>query len=302
MSADVDFFYNIQQTLALYNIDEKTLESLKSFSNEAQTLIPQFLDSVEEWITRSHIFQVVYKNEKSLRQFHEKKKKYWEDFFGAVIDKEYIKTRFEMGNYYSHINLSLNAYCALINYKIIWWTHAVDRTQRSPQEKKEISDAITKLILLDSGATCIAYTETNNRLIEQQSTTLMQLSTPTIQLWEGILLLPIIGVLDSIRAQNMMEELLNRIVQTSSTVSIIDIGGVPNVDSSVANHLIKIVRATKLLGNTCILSGISPEIAQTLVEVGVDLDGIITTSTLHNSLKLGLDLINLSIKIKETNI
>ncbi|TAK72542.1 MAG: STAS domain-containing protein [Gammaproteobacteria bacterium] len=155
--------------------------------------------------------------------------------------------------------------------------------------------------MLDNGATCVAYTEANNKILEEQTNTLIQLSTPTIQLWEGILLLPIVGVLDSIRSQNMMEELLKRTVQTSSPVSIIDIVGVANVDSSVANHLIKIVRSAKLLGNTCILSGLSPEVAQTLVEVGVDLEGINTTSNLRNALKLGLEIVNMTIKENHTN-
>lgn len=295
----VDFFLDVSKTLELYRIDEETCNLIRSFATDAHELTPHFLEEMQTWLTSDRAFKVLYENENSIHQFQENQRKYWKEFFTAIIDKKYLDSRINMGNYYAHVNLSLSAYCALISYRLSWWVKAAHDSKRSAAEKINLAEAIKRLILLDTGATCAAYSETTNRLIESQSNTLLQLSTPTIQLWEGVLLLPIIGVLDSVRAQNMMDELLKRTVATSSPVSIIDIVAVPNVDSSVANHLIKIVKATKLLGSTCILSGISPEVAQTLVEVGVDLREVVTTSTLRHALKLGLEITGMSIQEKK---
>lgn len=297
----LDFFLNVEKTLELYRIDEDSCKLIRGYTEEAHDLIPHFLEEMQSWIEGTNIFKVLYDNENTIHQFQDNQKKYWKEFFEANIDKQYIDSRLNMGRYYAHINLPLSAYCALISYRLSWWVKYVNNSKRPIEEKVKIAEAIKRLILLDTGATCVAYSEATNRLIEVQNNTLLQLSTPTIQLWDGVLLLSIVGVLDSARAQHMMDELLKRVVSTASPVSIIDIFAVPNVDSSVANHLIKVVKATKLLGNTCILSGISPEVAQTLVEVGVDLREVNTTSTLRHALKMGLDMVGMSIKLGKSN-
>ena len=148
--------------------------------------------------------------------------------------------------------------------------------------------ALNKLFLLDVGIICAAYSEANSLIIESQSRALLELSTPTIQLWEGILVLPILGVLDSHRAQDMTDVMLNKIMQTGARSIIIDITGVPTVDTSVANHLIKITKATRLMGCECILSGIGPEIAQTLVHLGINLDSVDTSANLKSAFQNAL--------------
>ena len=109
-----------------------------------------------------------------------------------------------------------------------------------------------------------------------------------MQLWEGILALPLIGTLDSARTQVVMENLLERIVESGAEIAIIDITGVPTVDTQVAQHLLKTISAARLMGADCIISGIRPQIAQTIVHLGVDLGGITTKSTLANALRVGL--------------
>jgi len=134
--------------------------------------------------------------------------------------------------------------------------------------------------------------------LREQNQTIRLMSTPTIKLWDGILVLPVVGVIDSLRAQNMMETMLTRIVETYSKVIILDIQGVAAVDTAVANHLIKITKATKLLGCECILSGISPAVAQTIINLGIDMNAIKTKSTLSDALSEALTLINLEVKEK----
>ena len=120
--------------------------------------------------------------------------------------------------------------------------------------------------------------------IIQQQEDLMELSSPVIKVWDNILILPVIGTLDSQRTQIMMENLLNKTVQTGCTISILDITGVPTVDTQVANHLLKTVASARLLGAECIISGISPPIAQTIVHLGIDLSTIKTKATLQDAM------------------
>jgi rsbT co-antagonist protein RsbR len=133
-------------------------------------------------------------------------------------------------------------------------------------------------------------------VILRQTDEIAEISTPVIRVWDGILAMPIIGTLDSARTQVVMENLLEEIVLTGSSIAILDISGVPAVDSLVAQHLIKTVSATRLMGAECIISGIRPEIAQTVVHLGIDLSHIITKATLASALRFAFQSLDLQVK------
>ena len=132
------------------------------------------------------------------------------------------------------------------------------------------------------------YQRSREDVISRQQHELLELSTPVVKLWDGVLALPMIGTLDSARTQIVMESLLQRIVETGSEIAIIDITGVPTVDTLVAQHLLKTVTAIRLMGADCIISGVRPQIAQTIVHLGVNLDGVTTKATLADALSLAL--------------
>lgn len=132
------------------------------------------------------------------------------------------------------------------------------------------------------------YQKAREEVIQRQQEEMLELSTPVVKLWEGILALPMIGTLDSGRTQVVMEALLQQIVATGSQVVIIDITGVPTVDTLVAQHLLKTVAAARLMGTDCIISGIRPQIAQTIVHLGVDLSDVVTKATLADALALAM--------------
>jgi len=134
------------------------------------------------------------------------------------------------------------------------------------------------------------YQRAREETIKRQQMELLELSTPVVKLWEGVLAVPMIGTLDSSRTQLVMETLLQRIVETGSELAIIDITGVPTVDTLVAQHLLKTVTAIRLMGADCIISGIRPQIAQTIVHLGIDLQGITTKASLADALALALRL------------
>jgi len=138
-------------------------------------------------------------------------------------------------------------------------------------------------------------------VIARQQQELLELSTPVVELWDGILALPLIGTLDSSRTQVVMESLLERIVETSAKIAIIEITGVPTVDTLVAQHLLKTVAAARLMGADCIISGIRPQIAQTIVHLGVDLGTVITKATLADAFRIALQRSNLTVTRTQTS-
>ncbi|MDG9927545.1 MULTISPECIES: STAS domain-containing protein [Pseudomonas] len=129
-------------------------------------------------------------------------------------------------------------------------------------------------------------------VIREQQESLLELSTPVVQLWDGVLAVPLIGALDSNRTQIVMEALLEKIVETESDIAIIDITGVPTVDTMVAQHLLKTITAAKLMGAKCIISGIRPQIAATIVHLGVELGDVVTKASLVDAFKLALKELN----------
>ena len=132
------------------------------------------------------------------------------------------------------------------------------------------------------------YQKGREAVILRQQQDMLELSTPVVTLWDGVLALPLIGTLDSARTQVVMESLLEKIVETGASIAIIDITGVPTVDTLVAQHLLKTVAAARLMGADCIISGIRPQIAQTIVHLGVDLAGVTTKATLADAFVIAL--------------
>jgi rsbT co-antagonist protein RsbR len=140
------------------------------------------------------------------------------------------------------------------------------------------------------------YQKGREEVISRQQQEMLELSTPVVELWEGVLALPLIGTLDSARTQVVMENLLQRIVETGAGIAIIDITGVPTVDTLVAQHLLKTVAAARLMGADCIISGIRPQIAQTIVHLGVELQDVITKATLADAFAVALRRLGLTIQ------
>jgi rsbT co-antagonist protein RsbR len=162
-----------------------------------------------------------------------------------------------------------------------------------------LADQVWKVTqLLDSLGlhTIKAFQKSREEIINRQQREMLELSTPVVKLWEGILALPMIGTLDSARTQVVMENLLQKVVETGAQIAILDITGVPTVDTLVAQHLLKTVTALRLMGAECIISGVRPQIAQTIVHLGVDLQGVTTKANLADALALALKRTGSSLK------
>jgi rsbT co-antagonist protein RsbR len=180
---------------------------------------------------------------------------------------------------------------------------ALLRQELEGDSRKLVEEQWAATMLLDKLGlfTTEAYQKGREEVIVRQQQELLELSTPVVVLWEGVLALPLIGTLDSARTQVVMESLLQKIVETGAGIAIIDITGVPTVDTLVAQHLLKTVSAARLMGADCIISGIRPQIAQTIVHLGVNLSDVITKSTLADAFAVALRRSRMVIKREENH-
>ena len=176
---------------------------------------------------------------------------------------------------------------------------ALQQEIKDPQELYAQTIKVSKLIDSFGITTFETFIKGREEVILRQTDEITEISTPVIRVWDGILALPIIGTLDSSRTQVVMENLLQNIVESGSSIAILDISGVPTVDSLVAQHLIKTVNATRLMGAECIISGIRPEIAQTVVHLGIDLQDVVTKSTLASALKAAFAMLQFQVVKKQ---
>jgi len=170
--------------------------------------------------------------------------------------------------------------------------------QAAGSDARELAEQIwSATMLLDKLGlyTTETFQRSRDELIMRQQQEMLELSTPVVELWQGVLALPLIGTLDSSRTQVVMQNLLEAIVSKGAGIAIIDITGVPTVDTLVAQHLLKTVAAARLMGAECIISGIRPQIAQTIIHLGVDLGGVITKATLADGFQVALRKLGLAV-------
>ncbi len=177
----------------------------------------------------------------------------------------------------------------LLSLKKPMFAHLKEQAKNDPDGQFEQIWGTTELLDKLALQSTDAFLTSREQLIIRQQEEMMELSTPVVKLWDGVLALPVIGTLDSARTQVVMESLLQAIVATNSRVAIIDITGVPTVDTLVAQHLLKTITAARLMGAECIVSGVRPQIAQTIVHLGINLADVTTKATLADAFALALE-------------
>jgi rsbT co-antagonist protein RsbR len=202
----------------------------------------------------------------------------------ASVDEEYIARRRDIGETHARIGLPHSTYFAGMNMFLELFLSIVYNTKMKDGEQHALSESITKLLHLDTAVAVEAINHLVEETLTAQTRSLMEMSTPVTEIWEGILLLPIVGLIDSKRAADVMHAALAKISDTQARIFILDISGVGVIDTAVANHLFKITRATRLMGCDCTISGVSPTIAQTIVDLGIDVGDVNTTATMRDAL------------------
>lgn len=184
---------------------------------------------------------------------------------------------------------------SILTFKEVITPIIEDEFSDDPELRKKKSSGFSKLIDTLSLRCLEGIIDRREKTIRQQSRDIVELSTPVIRVWKGIVTAPLIGTLDSERTQHFKEVLLKKIVETESPVALIDITGVPQIDTQTAHHLIETIKAVNLLGAEVILTGVLPSIAQTLVHLGIELPNITTCSSLQDGLRIAFEKLNLEV-------
>lgn len=273
------------QLLQRHQVGAQELETLRRIGSKVTPRLDQFIDRFYEWMIDQPEFAVYFADEHRLSRVKRLQIAYWRTFFAADIHEDYVRYRHEVGAVHARIGLGLPAYFSAMDMSLTILLEFVHEVAKDPAEFLPATRVITKMVHVDTALVVESYSRIVQEKIADQARSILEMSTPVTALWEDILMLPIVGIVDSRRAQDVMRSALTRIAETRARVFIMDISGVSVIDTAVANHLIKVTKATRLMGCECLLSGLSPAIAQTIVELGIDVGDVQTRATLRDALE-----------------
>ncbi len=271
------------ELLLSYGISGEELEIIQAAGKKLLPKLDEHIEQFYEWIETLPEHRIFFSDPERLKRVKKLQRDYWTDFYAGRVDDEYVRKRRQVGETHARIGLSLATYFAAMNAFLGFFQAAID-TRDSRAQRQDTIWALTKLAHLDTGLVVEAFTAITAKTVASQSSALLEMSTPVTVLWDEILMLPIVGLIDSKRSQDIMDAMLSKVAEARAKVIVLDISGVAVVDTAVANHLIKITKATRLMGCECVISGLSPAIARTIVELGIDVEGVKTTSTLQDAL------------------
>ncbi len=289
-------------TLAeIMNISEQELEKRKEFlqfgpedeerlrrlASHAEGYAEEVIESFYEHLLSIDEMKVFFADNDLLTRVKARQKAYFLRLTQGSYDIEYAEERLKIGATHERINLPVKFYLSMYSFYLrAVWKHIFETDKEHPDETMMTFFSLMKLIFLDISLTIDTYIDSREQTIKAlQQEVIRELSTPVLPFREGMLLLPIIGQIDSPRARQLTEHLLMAIRANRAKVIVIDITGVATVDSRVANHLVQTVDAARLMGAKVVISGISPEIALTMVTLGIDLGPVYTVGDLQNGIE-----------------
>ncbi len=268
---------------ALYQIDEMDLERIRSLGSALDGKIDAAVARFYEWMRPLPEFNEYLSDPAVLERVRRLQVAYWVDFLRGVIDAEFVASRRSLGAIHARIGLPLDTYLGGMNSFLMTFSEVASESDSDSFDTSHVT-SLSKVLHLDTAIVIDEYNAITKTIIAEQGDALMEMSTPVTEVWADILMLPIVGVIDSRRSMEIMNTMLSKIAETRAHVAILDISGVAVIDTAVANHLIKVTRATRLMGCECLISGVSPAIAQTMVELGIDVGTVRTTATLQDAL------------------
>ncbi len=287
---------NAQQLLKRHQVGHAELDLLCKVGERVMPRLDAFIDRFYQWVIEQPEFAIYFADEHRLARVKRLQLGYWRTFFGADVNEDYVRYRREVGAVHARVGLGLSAYFSAMDVSLTLLADVVRDVVPETAEYLPALRAMTKMVHVDTSLVVEAYSRIVQEKIADQARSILEMSTPVTALWEDILMLPIVGIVDSRRAQDVMRSALTRIAETRSRVFIMDISGVSVIDTAVANHLIKVTKATRLMGCECLLSGLSPAIAQTIVELGIDVGDIQTRATLRDALEEAFRRVGIEIR------
>lgn len=278
-----------KQVLRKFAITQEEVDAIRSVGAAMGDGLYEFVAEWYEWLQQQPEYDTYFASRSdTLERVQSLQIDHWTQFFECDLDQDYIASRRKVGAIHEHIQLPNDAYCAGMNAAAGLISKRIKALAPDEETRYIWTESVNKLIHLDTFLSLDEITRIQTDKIRAQSNSLMEVSTPVTPIWEGILLLPLLGIIDSARTQYIMNTTLEKISTTRTQVFVMDISGVSAVDTAVANQLIKITKATELMGCKSIISGISPAIARTLVELGISVGDLQTTSTLRDAFEIAI--------------
>lgn len=281
------------ELLRHYQLAEDDLARIREAGALILPRLQEFIDRFYAWLPAIPEYAEFFSDPEVLERVKRHHERHWQFFFRGVVDEEYVQHCVEVGATHARIGLPLGAYVPAASHAVSLMAEMIG--EAAPDGAADLIRSVTKAAHLDLGLIVSAYTRVIDEAADERSRLLAEMSTPVSQVWDRILMLPVVGVLDSKRAQDIMAATLARIAEVQAREFILDITGVAVVDTAVANHLIKITQATKLMGCESTISGISPAIAQTIVDLGIDVGGVRTTATMRAALAGAFERLGLTV-------
>ena len=240
--------------------------------------------------------KVFFRDPEVLKRVKDAQQQYFLRLTQGNYDLAYAQHRLLIGAVHERANLPMKAYLGMYNYYLrAVANRLIEAFRKEPQRAWSSFLSLMKLTFLDIGLAIDTYINSRERTIREQREAIQDLPTPVLRLREGMLLVPIIGLIDSQRARVLTEQLLGAVRDDRAKVVVIDITGVQAVDSRVANHMVQTVEAARLMGATAILAGVSPGIAQTMVTLGIDLGRMITVGDLQSGIERAEELLGYTV-------
>ena len=283
-----------------FGISPEDLALLKECGRVIGPKIDGVVDRFYEWLGAQPEFNVFFSSQDTVERVKKLQKVYWADFFNGVVDQRYIDYRVHIGEIHAQRDMpNLIYFAAMLRFQLLFMEELM-ASELAAERRRPAVRAFNKLLALDTYVTSDQIAQFAKRRVIESGKAMLAMSTPVTSIWDGILLLPLVGIVDSQRTQDIMEKTLTRIAESRARVFVMDISGVVTVDTAVANNFIRITQATRLMGCDCIISGISPSVARTLVELGADVGEVRTTATLRDALQLALATIEPTVRDGKT--
>ncbi|WCL81729.1 protoglobin domain-containing protein [Saprospira sp. CCB-QB6] len=270
--------YCAQEYRSRFYITDSTMDEIDAAS---ALILPEIHEVIEDFYEEmmSHpTFAAYFSSEEHVEHLKQLHEKYWTSFWSKKVDEEYIADRERIGDVHARIGLPLDLYYD----GVVLFTHLFKALfERLGIQSYELLSAYNQRQSLDVALVVGSYNDVTSKALKAQNEAL---SAPVARLWDDIFMLPIVGIIDSRRAEGIMQAVLSNVGETQAKVFILDISGVAVVDTAVANHIIKVSKAARLMGCQCIISGITPAVAQTIVELGINTDEISTRGSMKDAL------------------
>jgi rsbT co-antagonist protein RsbR len=289
-----------ESLLDKFGISPEDLALLKECGRVIGPKIDGVVDRFYEWLGAQPEFNVFFSSQDTVERVKKSQKLYWAGFFNGVVDQRYIDYRVHIGEIHAQRDMpNLIYFAAMLRFQLLFMEELM-ASELAAERRRPAVRAFNKLLALDTYVTSDQIAQFAKRRVIESGKAMLAMSTPVTSIWDGILLLPLVGIVDSQRTQDIMEKTLTRIAESRARVFVMDISGVVTVDTAVANNFIRITQATRLMGCDCIISGISPSVARTLVELGADVGEVRTTATLRDALQLALATIEPTVRDGKT--